>query len=271
MWKVHSDRAGATASERSHPTLVAAGALILVALFAGGFGATVAAATGRPVLAYASVALNTLLLIAALYARDIPPPVSREESEGSPQCHSTKRILADGGWIDNDRDTIGLLVQAGVGTRQWNDTITLRDDFESAWMRIASTIGGTDKGAEIFCQTLSIEEDRVAFVDRQNAYEVRIDDVYYGSWESEVTFRIDMAAAYLLNEKYDGWTDLSKPEQGEMLSVLRTLLDTCPQCEEPVSIVQNGGGNRRDPYAVTEISCRHCDIRLYASPDSMSV
>lgn len=271
MWEVHSGREGDTIGDRHHQTLLAAGALILVALFAGGVGAAVAATTGRLVLAYAIVALSTLLLIAPLYARGVLPPASQQERGGFRQRNATKRILADGGWIDNDCDTVGLLVEAGVGTRQSGDAISLRDDFESTWLRIASTIGGTEKGNEIFRQSLCIEADRATFLDGGDVYEVRIDDVYYGNWESELAFRIDMAAAYLLNEKYDGWTDLSKPEQGEVLSVLRTLIDTCPQCREPVTVVHEGGGDGRDPYEVTEISCNHCDIQLYSSPGSMSV
>ncbi|WP_225335374.1 hypothetical protein [Halomicrobium urmianum] len=262
---------GSTGGEQSHQTLAAAGALILVALFAGGIGAAVAATTGRPVLAYASLTLSTLFSIAVLYARDVLPPASHQERGGSPQRNSAKRMLADGGWIDNDHDAIGLLVEAGAGTRTSGGTISLRDDFESTWLRIASTIGGTDKGTEIFRQSLCIEADRATFVDEGDAYEVRIDDVYYGCWESEVAFRIDMAAAYLLKEKYDRWTDLSKPEQGEVLSVLRTLLDTCPQCGEPVTVGRGGRGDERNPYEVTEIFCTHCDIQLYSSPGSMSV
>lgn len=271
MWEVHSGREDAPGGEQSHQTLIAAGALILAALLAGGIGAAVAVTTGRPALAYATLTLSTLLLIGVLYARDVLPPASHWERWSSPQRNPAKRILADGGWIDNDHDAIGVLVEAGVGTRQSGDAISLRDEFESTWMRIASTIGGTDKGNEIFRQSLCIEADRATFVDGGDAYEVRIDDVYYGCWESEAAFRIDMAATYLLNEKYDGWTDLSKPEQGEVLSVLRSLLDTCPQCGEPVTVGRGGRGDERDPYEVTEISCTHCDIQLYSSPGSMSV
>lgn len=271
MWEVHSRRQGATDSERSCRTLVAAGVLILVALFAGGAGAGVATVTGHHVLAYGTVVLSTLSTIAVLYARDVLPPSSHRKRDDSAIGDSPKQVFSDGGWIDTDRNAPGVLVEAGVGTRQPDDTISLRDDFESTWMRIASTIGGTDKGNEIFRQSLCLAADRAAFVDEGERYEVRIDDLYYGTWESEVAFRIDMAAAYLLNQEYDGWTELSKPEQGAVLSTLRTLLETCPQCGEAVTVDRRGGGDGRDPHAVTEIFCTRCDVGLYLSPDSMSV
>jgi hypothetical protein len=104
---------------------------------------------------------------------------------------------------------------------------------------------------------LGLEEASVSLTERGNAYVIEEDDVEVARWPSRAALLADLAAIPILRERASDWDDLGRVEQGQLLAGLRVFLDSCPDCDGPLSFGQE----------TVESCCRTAEVITYDCDD----
>ena len=104
---------------------------------------------------------------------------------------------------------------------------------------------------------LDLDESSVSLAERGNAYVVRDDEVEVARWPSRAALVADLAAIPLLRDRAGDWEELGRVEQGQLLAGLRVFLDSCPDCDGPLSFGQE----------TVESCCRTAEVITYDCDD----
>lgn len=82
-------------------------------------------------------------------------------------------------------------------------------------------------------------------------------------WESRVALLADVAAAPLLRDRVDGWTDWDGDRQRAVLTGLRLSLDRCPACGGRLDVTEDRVDPCcRKPHLVADSVCEDCSAVL---------
>lgn len=139
------------------------------------------------------------------------------------------------------------------------DDLCLTDAFEAAWQREVGALD--DAGREQIASVLGVEGD-AEINEHGDAFVLTVDGRRAGQWESEAALLSDLAAANVLADQYDEWTDLDSIERGQVVGGLRIFVETCPTCGGPVSLTQDTVESCCRSYEVVAASCGDCEARL---------
>lgn len=159
-------------------------------------------------------------------------------------------------------DPEALLSSAGVvGPCEHEDDLCLRDGFRTSWREQIETID-EDIGRTELARELDMDPEEIEFEDHGTAFLALDNDEILGQWESRPAMVADLAAARELPDWVDGWDDLHVGARSQVISGLRIFIDTCPNCEGPVTVGRESVEScclSRDVIAAT---CTSCDVRL---------
>ncbi|WP_281193554.1 hypothetical protein [Halorubrum sp. F4] len=171
-------------------------------------------------------------------------------------------VVADDG---EPFDPVTALVEAGVLLDDpVADDFVLEERFHDAWRREARTLADADTDEEVLADFLEVDDaESVALVDRGRAYAAYIEDEPAGRWESRQAFLADLAAAAVLDDRWDGWSELPTAGRSELLGSLRLFVETCPTCDGSVTLDTTVVESCCRTYDVLAATCDACDARLF--------
>ena len=109
---------------------------------------------------------------------------------------------------------------------------------------------------------LDLEEASVSLAERGNAYVIEEGDVKVARWPSRAALLADLAAIPVLRERAGDWDELGRVEQGHLLAGLRVFLDSCPDCDGPLSFGQETVESCCRTAEVVTYDCDDCGARV---------
>lgn len=142
-----------------------------------------------------------------------------------------------------------------------SDDLTLDPAFEREWFARMQDVESSDRAA--FADMVGVDVDRVSLSAVDTAYYARVDGQFAGQWESRAAFLADVAGADLLEDRVDGWDDISIARRSDVLGGLRICLDRCPVCDGPVSLSEDVVESCCRTVDVVAATCEDCGVRVY--------
>jgi hypothetical protein len=164
---------------------------------------------------------------------------------------------------EQEREPEAVLADAGaVEPCEQMDDLCLTDSFESAWYDNMESIkaDGTEKSD--LGAVLDVNEEKLSFEEHDEALVAEFEGGRLGQWESRAALIADLAAAKLLEDRYDEWEALTVTNQSRVLSGLRIFLETCPDCGGDVTMEQETVESCCRTMDVVALSCQECDSRI---------
>ncbi|UWG50766.1 Uncharacterized protein AArcCO_1460 [Halalkaliarchaeum sp. AArc-CO] len=231
-------------------------------------GLAIAAGVFQPVLGVAVlvVSLGAIYLrgylvpgTPALTKRYLPARVLRWFGK------ETARPVVTGDSID-----IGeTLLSAGVLVEDPDtEDFVVEPAFAAEWIDRARQYSDADTDEALLADFLKVEETdpsrrELGFEWRGLAFVAHLGNERIGRWESRSAFVADMAAADALARRWEGWTAVPVAHRGELLGGLRLFLETCPRCDDVVSLDQQVVESCCRSYDVVAATCDGCGDRLF--------
>ena len=167
--------------------------------------------------------------------------------------HGPSESAAD----ESDDEPGGPLAAAGVVNRTEGD-IDLTSGFREEWRERIHTVRERSPGTEDVRATFDAES-----VSRHGDQSFVLDGNTSIRWGSNAALVADIAAAELLREHIEGWSDFDRDRQRPILLGLRLCLDRCPSCDGALDVTEG----RVDPccqkpHLVADSVCRDCGAAL---------
>jgi hypothetical protein len=171
---------------------------------------------------------------------DETPEVGEEERE-------PERVLADAGAVEPCEHL---------------DDLCLSDSFRKVWHENMDAINAEGTEKSDLGRVLDVDEDKLSFDEHDEALVARYDGGHLGQWESRAALIADLAAAKLLENRYDDWDALTVTNQSRVLSGLRIFLESCPECGGDITMEQETVESCCRTMDVVAVSCADCDSRI---------
>ncbi|ELZ27434.1 hypothetical protein C475_05930 [Halosimplex carlsbadense 2-9-1] len=162
-------------------------------------------------------------------------------------------------------DPEALLERAGAIEPCRGDDRCLTANFEEAWRAEIDAIRADDDLGP-WLDRFGLDDGEVTTKAVANAFAVSVDGRRVGSWESQAAFHADLAAATLLADRLPGWAGLSARDRGQVCNGLRIFLETCPDCDSPVSFGTETVESCCTSRTVAAVTCDDCGARVFESP-----
>lgn len=140
--------------------------------------------------------------------------------------------------------------------------LCLTDGFEADWNRAIEDARESDEGRGRLLDLLGTSEGEVEIEDHDQAFRVRHDGRYVGTWESRAAFLADVAAAEVLEEQLGDWENLTLGQRGRLLNGLRLFLRSCPECGGELSLGVETVESCCTTQDVAALTCEDCEARL---------
>lgn len=161
-------------------------------------------------------------------------------------------------------DPEAVLVEVGALEVADGDLV-LTEGFQSEWHEEIAAIKESDAQQEQIKSVLGLDEGDIDFEVYDEAYKILVDGNLVGVLESEAAFYADLAAARLLEGRYDGWDDLAVVDRSRLLKGLRLFLERCPECGHDVTFDTEEVESCCGSYPVAAVDCGECGSRLFES------
>jgi len=174
-----------------------------------------------------------------------PATEYRADGEGGVD---TEAVLMDAGALEECADRDDLCLESSF-REQWYDEIdrvSETEDYDGLF-RILDRDGGT-------VTTLDENGENL---------QAQVDGTFAGSWKSPAMFLADIAAAEVLAETDDAWTEFSPHNRNEILNGLRLFIDRCPVCKGGVAFGTDTIETCCQSRNVAVIDCQDCGARLF--------
>jgi hypothetical protein len=155
---------------------------------------------------------------------------------------------------ETDLDPEETLLELGV-IEPYEDDLRAAPEFADRWDAEIESVR-TNAAAGV-AALLGLDETSVSFEARGNAYVVSDDGTEVARWPSRAALLADLAAIPVLRDRAGDWEELSRAEQGQLLAGLRVFLDSCPDCDGPLSFGQE----------TVESCCRTAEVITYDCDD----
>ncbi|WP_137286299.1 hypothetical protein [Halorussus salinisoli] len=164
---------------------------------------------------------------------------------------------------EEEREPEEVLAGAGaVEPCEEMDDLCLSESFGEAWYDNIESIKAEETEKSDLSSVLDVEEEKLSFDEHEEALVAQYDGGRLGQWESRAALVADLAAAKLLETRYDDWDALTVTNQSRVLSGLRIFLDSCPDCGGDVAMEQETVESCCRTMDVVAVSCSECDSRI---------
>lgn len=114
------------------------------------------------------------------------------------------------------------------------DDICLTEHFNDAWEQQLDQLSESATSSEL-ATLLEVEEDSLSMDSYGEAIVVDIDDTPAISWESNAAMIADLGAVSVLRAWATNWDSLDPAVKCNLAGKLRVFLETCPECNGPIS------------------------------------
>ncbi|WP_135825162.1 hypothetical protein [Halorussus ruber] len=164
---------------------------------------------------------------------------------------------------EEEREPEQVLADAGaVEPCEQMDDLCLSDSFRKVWHENMDAINAEGTEKSDLGRVLDVDEDKLSFDEHDEALVAQYDGGRLGQWESRAALIADLAAAKLLENRYDGWDALTVTNQSRVLSGLRIFLESCPECGGDITMEQETVESCCRTMDVVAVSCADCDSRI---------
>lgn len=138
---------------------------------------------------------------------------------------------------DEGEDIEGMLRDTGVVTDcPDEDDLCLTRAFREAWYERLEEVREDGRQLERMAARIGVPADDLSIEDGDGGpFTITYEGDRIGMWTSEAAFLADLAAAPLLDEYSPEWQEFDPMEQGQVLTALRSFLETCPTCEGSIT------------------------------------
>lgn len=165
--------------------------------------------------------------------------------------------------VEDDLDIEAVLIGAGALEESANPgDLMVTPTFKEKWH---SQIDQLDETIikETLADVLDVSETQLSMEEYSKVYALIVDGVQIGRWESEAAFRGDIAAGIVLEERIEGWNDLTVEQQTGLMRGLRVFLEQCPDCGGPVAMTEETVESCCSSKEVLVSTCQKCGARLF--------
>lgn len=240
-----------------------------LSIFAGAPGVAPFVTAGVLAVAAAAIYFKGYLIpgTPTLTKRYFPPwllaPFGKQPEAGASVAHAPGDADTPGAADREDLDVEAHLLDVGaVEECRDGEDLCLTDDFEADWNDAIDAAREADEGRGRLLDLLGTDEGEVEIEDHDQAFRVRHDGRYVGTWESRPAFLADVAAAELLEDRVDDWAHVSLAQRGQLLNGLRLFVRSCPDCGGPVSLGVETVESCCTSREVAALTCEDCGARL---------
>lgn len=165
--------------------------------------------------------------------------------------------------VDDDLDVESVLLRVGaVAPCENADDLCLTDGFRAAWNDRIEAVRTEETSRAELAAMLDADPDRLTVEDYGEAFLARLGDTRVGQWESRAAFLADVAAATVLRERFDGWSDLDIQQRSQVLYGLRVFLEQCPTCAGTVAVDEETVESCCRSIDIIAVSCQDCNARM---------
>lgn len=161
-------------------------------------------------------------------------------------------------------DPESFLLEVGALEEAGSDLV-LTPSFQEAWRAEIEDVRSGDAQREEILGVLGIDDGDVEFEVFQEAFKITVDGSLVGVLESQAAFYADLAAARLLEDRYDDWADLPVGDRSRLLKGLRLFLERCPECDYEVTFDTKRVESCCGSHSVAAVDCGRCQARLFES------
>lgn len=156
------------------------------------------------------------------------------------------------------------LVSAGiVEPCEHEDDLCLAPAFETAWRTRIETVRQSEVEPELLRDLFPVDVSEIEFERREDAIVARMDRQRIAQWESEAALLADVAAGDVLQDRFEGWNTYTFDAKIELIGGLRLFLETCPDCDGPLSFDEEVVESCCRSIDVVALTCESCDSRLF--------
>ncbi|WP_152031305.1 hypothetical protein [Natrarchaeobaculum aegyptiacum] len=142
----------------------------------------------------------------------------------------------------------------------------LERSFRRAWHRRIDEVRQSGTAPEHLAHWLAVDPAVVDVGEIGTQYAATDDDGLLGVWPSRAAFLADLTAAPLLVDRSPGWCALEADQQETALTALRTLLESCPNCEGTIAESSPSAASAESSTEQTVVHCGRCGSELARTP-----
>lgn len=166
----------------------------------------------------------------------------------------------------SDLDAEEILVEEGILAEcEDRDDLCLDEEFAREWHAQMKVTRETNVERDRLLDVFDLPEGELTFKEFDDSFQVKHDNIVVGRWESHPAFIGDVAAAEVLQEWVDMWSDIKVEDRGELLNGLRLFIQYCPGCDNEVAFELETVESCCSMVEVGAVSCDECGARLFES------
>lgn len=143
-----------------------------------------------------------------------------------------------------------------------DDQLRLEPSFRRAWHRRVDAVRRSGTARERFAKRLEVDPATLEVGTIGRRYVATHEDDLVGVWPSRAAFLADLTATPLLEDRISHWDGLAVDQQETALTTVRTLLESCPNCDG--AVVESTPSGETETVAETEtvVHCGRCGSEL---------
>ncbi|MXV60799.1 hypothetical protein GS429_01670 [Natronorubrum sp. JWXQ-INN-674] len=153
-----------------------------------------------------------------------------------------------------------LLDVEAVGPCDHADDLCLTDAFADRVEDELDRHRGTTADDETIADLFDVEEGAVTIKDRD--YPAAKIGRRVHKWPADAALVADVAVHHALREQTDRWEAVPRGQRLELLEVLRSFLETCPDCGGTITLGEETTESCCRSYEVLALECVDCDAPL---------
>lgn len=143
-----------------------------------------------------------------------------------------------------------------------NAELSIDTEFEDNWLSSINHVTSRDEYVSLGKLSNSNPENLSIENYPDDSIAVYASGTLIGQWESRWALKVDAAAVKLLEVHSDIWPALTAGERKRLLSGLRLFLETCPSCNQDLSLEKVSADSCCKEYDIAVVRCNSCAIDL---------
>jgi len=184
---------------------------------------------------------------------DKHPAVTNDTKSEDGPVDEAQRVLLNHGLLKPTQDGSDLKLSESF-QEVWHDRIANFNDEADLQKRWATIIfeAGTDEVA------ITSADSGMVSLSQNGRRQI--------AWPSWAAYLADVAAASLVAERYNGWSNANPEMRRTLVTVLRLFLETCPLCSGSVEAAESVRESCCSSYDVFVIECVDCEAKIQEQP-----
>ncbi|NGM70489.1 hypothetical protein G6M89_16015 [Natronolimnobius sp. AArcel1] len=143
------------------------------------------------------------------------------------------------------------------------DDLCLEESFRADWREEMARLRRTDGGTARLASELGVEPARLETETTENRFAVAVDGTQVARWNSQPAYLADIAAIVVLGERDDDWATLEEAERSRTLATLRSFLEHCPACDQPLAAADESERFCCGGEQTLTLQCEACEVAVF--------